>query len=88
MISGIIFVFVIGSDDRCAAAASPLALNVAKAGLLTMLLGGTLEAVGDHQKASAKADQARKGSSATRWVDTGLYSLLRHPNYTGEQVSG
>lgn len=58
-----------------------LLTKVAWACPLVMALGLVVAAVGDMQKTAAKS---KKGSDAL--VDTGLYALMRHPNYTGEQV--
>ena len=59
---------------------SPLAQTVAAVGLLFMYGGWALAAFGDYQKSYFKAS---KGSGL---VTEGVFSLLRHPNYTGEQI--
>lgn len=46
-----------------------------------MALGLGMAALGDAHKSFVKG---RKGPNEL--VDTGLYSIMRHPNYTGEQV--
>lgn len=51
-------------------------------GLLVWLFGFGLEAVADWQKSRFKADSANQG----KFIDTGLWSLSRHPNYFGEIV--
>ena len=48
------------------------------AGVLVMCCGLLLEAVADAQKTAAKRENPR------RFVDTGLYALVRCPNYLGE----
>ena len=50
-------------------------------GLGGMGLGLATAALGDLQKTLAK-----KKNGAKPLVTTGLFSLLRHPNYTGEQL--
>jgi len=47
-------------------------------GLIVMLLGVTLEATADMQKSAAKK------KNANRFCDTGLFRLVRCPNYLGE----
>jgi steroid 5-alpha reductase family enzyme len=49
-------------------------------GLLVWALGITMETVADVQKTRFKADPANKG----RFINTGLWSRSRHPNYFGE----
>ncbi|WP_455833525.1 DUF1295 domain-containing protein [Pseudarthrobacter siccitolerans] len=49
-------------------------------GLLVWALGITVETVADVQKTRFKADPANKG----RFINTGLWSRSRHPNYFGE----
>jgi steroid 5-alpha reductase family enzyme len=49
-------------------------------GLLVWAAGITLETVADVQKARFKAHPANKG----RFINTGLWSKSRHPNYFGE----
>ena len=44
------------------------------------LIGFTFEAVGDWQLLRFKADPANKG----KVLDSGLWSLTRHPNYFGD----
>jgi steroid 5-alpha reductase family enzyme len=51
-------------------------------GLLIWLFGFIFEAVSDAQKSAFKADPSNKG----KYIDTGLWSLSRHPNYFGEIV--
>jgi steroid 5-alpha reductase family enzyme len=50
------------------------------AGAALMLAGLLMETVADQQKQSAKARDPEA------FVSTGLYRLMRHPNYTGEIV--
>lgn len=71
-----------------------LLLNVASGGgparlLATDLIGGSLfatglivEATADAQKFAFKCDPANRG----RFIDTGLWSLSRYPNYAGEMA--
>jgi steroid 5-alpha reductase family enzyme len=49
-------------------------------GLLVWAAGITVETVADVQKTCFKADPANKG----RFINTGLWSKSRHPNYFGE----
>ncbi len=50
------------------------------AGAIVMLAGLALEALADAQKLAAKQ------RDASRWVDSGVYRRIRHPNYLGEIV--
>lgn len=52
------------------------------AGLAVWALGFAVEAVADWQKFRFKEDPANKG----KFIDTGLWSLARHPNYGGEMT--
>ena len=49
-------------------------------GAVVMLLGVSLETAADIQKNNAKKVNPR------RWVDTGLYRIVRCPNYLGEMI--
>ncbi len=49
-------------------------------GLLIWLIGFSLEAIADWQKSRFIADPANKGN----FIDVGLWSRSRHPNYFGE----
>lgn len=44
--------------------------------------GMALEVVADWQKAVWRADPSNKG----QFIDTGLWSLARYPNYFGEML--
>lgn len=49
-------------------------------GLLIWLLGFGIEAIADAQKSRFRAKEENKG----KFIDTGLWSWSRHPNYFGE----
>lgn len=49
-------------------------------GLFIWILGFAIEITADRQKSAFKADPANEG----RFIDTGLWSKSRHPNYFGE----
>ncbi len=51
-------------------------------GLLIWLVGFGLESIADSQKSKFKADSANEG----KFIQTGLWSWSRHPNYFGEIV--
>jgi steroid 5-alpha reductase family enzyme len=51
-------------------------------GFLVWLLGFGIEVVADRQKSRFRADPENKGG----FIDTGLWSWSRHPNYFGEIV--
>lgn len=54
----------------------------ALAGLLIWIFGFAFEVVADYQKSRFNADPANKG----KFIQTGLWSRSRHPNYFGEIV--
>lgn len=56
--------------------------SVAVVGLAVWALGFAFEAVADHQKSRFKADPANRD----KFIDVGLWSMCRHPNYFGEIV--
>ncbi len=49
-------------------------------GLVTWILGFTIEVAADAQKSTFKADAANDG----KFIDVGLWAWSRHPNYFGE----
>jgi steroid 5-alpha reductase family enzyme len=51
-------------------------------GFLVWLFGFTVEVVADHQKSRFNADPKNKG----KFIQSGLWSRSRHPNYFGEIV--
>ena len=51
-------------------------------GLLVWLVGFGLESIADSQKSKFRADLANEG----KFIQTGLWSWSRHPNYFGEIV--
>jgi steroid 5-alpha reductase family enzyme len=69
-----------GASAAAAAAAAASLRWTDVAGPLLWLAGWATEAVADQQKLAFKLDPANKG----RFVDTGLWSLARHPNYGAE----
>ena len=82
--------FILGCSFLYLGLAAPLMLTAAPAAQATklawMLIGSmyfglALAAIGDLQKTWVKAD---RGADAL--VTSGLFSLLRHPNYTGEMI--
>ena len=52
-------------------------------GLALFIVGFYLEARADHEKSVFK-HQKQSGKTSTPWIDTGLWSTSRHPNYLGE----
>ncbi|MEM7119243.1 MAG: DUF1295 domain-containing protein [Chloroflexota bacterium] len=53
---------------------------VAIIGVLVWLAGFAIEVIADNQKSAFRADSKNKG----KFIDTGLWSRSRHPNYFGE----
>ena len=49
-------------------------------GLLLWLLGFSIEVIADNQKTAFNAISENQG----KWIDSGLWSYSRHPNYLGE----
>ena len=49
-------------------------------GILMFVLGFALEVVADQQKTAWKKEAVNEG----KWIDVGLWSYSRHPNYVGE----
>ena len=49
-------------------------------GVVLWIAGFCLEVVADRQKSAFNANPANEG----RWIDEGLWSISRHPNYLGE----
>lgn len=62
-----------------AAQGAPLGA-IAAAGTLLWLAGFVLEVVADRQKSAFRADPANAG----RFIDRGVWTWSRHPNYAGE----
>ncbi|MBE7439691.1 MAG: DUF1295 domain-containing protein [Spirochaetales bacterium] len=61
-----------------------LAWPLVLVGLCLFLTGFLLEAVADQQKLSFYEKQKKSGEDKVRWMDQGLFSRARHPNYAGE----
>lgn len=62
---------------------SPVPLGVSTwIGFAIWLIGFVIEVTADAQKSRFKADAANRG----RFISTGLWSVVRHPNYLGEIV--
>ena len=55
-------------------------INLVYVGIIISFIGFLLEAKADHEKKVAKS------ISPNRFVDTGLYKLVRCPNYFGEML--
>ena len=49
-------------------------------GMAVWILGFTIEVLADNQKTAFNAVSENKG----KWIDSGLWSISRHPNYLGE----
>ena len=49
-------------------------------GLIVWILGFGIEVIADYQKMTFNAEPENQG----KWIDKGLWSLSRHPNYLGE----
>jgi steroid 5-alpha reductase family enzyme len=49
-------------------------------GLLVWILGFSIEVIADNQKTVFNSDVGNRG----KWIDNGLWSISRHPNYLGE----
>ena len=49
-------------------------------GLLMWLLGFSIEVIADNQKSAFNTNSENQG----KWIDSGLWSYSRHPNYLGE----
>jgi steroid 5-alpha reductase family enzyme len=62
-----------------AAQGAPLGA-IAAAGTLLWLVGFALEVIADRQKSAFRADPANAG----RFIDRGVWTWSRHPNYAGE----
>ena len=64
------------SRARCDVALGPAEY----VGIAAWAIGWLAEVVADRQKANFRANPANKG----KWIDCGLWSFSRHPNYVGE----
>jgi steroid 5-alpha reductase family enzyme len=51
-------------------------------GLTIFLAGLLIESIADYQKRKFSA----KSENKDKWIDTGLWSISRHPNYLGEML--
>jgi steroid 5-alpha reductase family enzyme len=70
-----------GAAFAAMTATAPPALGVRDAvGAALWLMGFAIEIVADRQKSRFRADPANRD----RWIDRGLWSWSRHPNYFGE----
>jgi steroid 5-alpha reductase family enzyme len=49
-------------------------------GALVFMLGLIIETISDYQKFTFKNNPKNKN----KWIETGLWKYIRHPNYTGE----
>lgn len=56
--------------------------KLAAIGVLLWALGLSIETMADLQKYEFSSEEKNKG----KWIETGLWSLSRHPNYFGEIV--
>lgn len=73
--------FIFRLENAAAAGSDPIADNAAAwMGLCMMILGVALEIAADAQKTAAKK------KNPDRFVDTGLYRIVRCPNYLGEML--
>ena len=68
---------ILGNSDE-----TPGVGPIAVMGIMLWAVGLMFEAVGDFQLARFKKDPA----NATKVMDTGLWSLTRHPNYFGDAL--
>lgn len=66
--------FKVAQQSQCSSSAC--------AGLAVFALGFGIEVVADWQKASFKSNPENKG----RFINEGLWSVSRHPNYFGEMM--
>ena len=65
---------------NCQAGTPPALGALDCAGIVLWVLGFGIEVTADRQKSAFAADPANKG----KWIDEGLWSRSRHPNYFGE----
>ena len=82
ILSCAILYFCMAAPLRLTGAAAGFSNILGRAAIATMHAGFLLAAVGDTWKSAVKA---RDG--AGQLVTTGPYSVLRHPNYTGETIA-
>lgn len=80
-IQGLWIIFTAAAALVAITSASPKALDAfALVGTLVWLIGFAFEVIADTQKSRFNADPANKG----KFIQSGLWSRSRHPNYFGE----
>ncbi len=80
-LQGLWVTFTLAAALAAVAGANKLPLDVfAVVGIIIWLIGFSFEAIADWQKSVWRKDPKNKG----RFIDVGLWSRSRHPNYFGE----